>query len=290
MTVLDHHTLDLTDARLHVVDAGTGSTILLVHGFPETAATFAAVIPLLDAHHRVLAVDLPGFGDSEAHTDFDSAAHARTLAEAIVALDAGSVHLVGQDVSGALSHRLAVTRPDLVASWTAVETVLPGYGFEVLAGAAWYIGMLSSPGAPELLLPGRERAFLLDHVVTPQTLRPPDPTLLGEIVDAYTGHEGFAGAAALYRSLLSEGPDLRVLAATALTVPVRTISSTGGDVVPTSIRGVAPDLTHVTVAGAGHYLALEAPEEYAAQVLAFIDGLPGADLAATQAQPRAAAT
>ena len=52
-----------------------GSPILLVHGFPETWWAFRKVIPLLAERHRVFAVDLRGFGDSEqADGDYSSAA------------------------------------------------------------------------------------------------------------------------------------------------------------------------------------------------------------------------
>ena len=62
-----HHTFQSGDAVLHYVTAGAeGSPILLVHGWPETWWAFRSVIPLLAASHRVVAVDLRGFGDSTA--------------------------------------------------------------------------------------------------------------------------------------------------------------------------------------------------------------------------------
>jgi hypothetical protein len=61
-----HHEVELNGTRLHYVSAGKhGSPVLLVHGFPETWWTFREVIPLLAASHRVFAVDLRGFGDSD---------------------------------------------------------------------------------------------------------------------------------------------------------------------------------------------------------------------------------
>jgi pimeloyl-ACP methyl ester carboxylesterase len=270
---VQHRSIAVDGATVHVRDAGHGPTIMLVHGFPETSAVFAGLVPLLADRYRVLAVDLPGFGGSEAFRGFASVDHAAALAELIETLHAGPVHLLGQDVSGALTYRLAATRPDLVASWTAVETVLPGFGFETLAGAAWYIGMLAAPGAAELLLPGRERGFLVDHVLTPQSIVAPSQAVVDELVATYTGTRGFAGAVALYRALLAEGPELQALAATPLGLPVRTLSSTGGQFVPDSVREVAPDLTHVDVPGVGHYIALEAPTLLAENLVAFVAAL-----------------
>jgi pimeloyl-ACP methyl ester carboxylesterase len=264
-----HRTLALDGARVHVAEEGRGSPVLLVHGFPETWTVFAGLIPHLAEHHRVHAVDLPGVGDSVADHEVGSEQLAAVLAQVVEVLDAGPVHLVGQDVSGAPTYRLAATRPDLVASWTAIETVLPGFGFEAVAGAAWYIGMLAAPGVPELLLPGRERGFLGDHVLAPQMVAAPDEGILDELARAYA-RTGFGAAAALYRSLLADGPAIQALATTPLTLPVLTVSGSAGDFVPTSVRNVAPGLEHVSLPGVGHYVALEAPGALAAALLPFL--------------------
>ena len=51
-----------------------------MHGFPETWWAFHKLIPLLAAEHRVIAVDLPGFGDSgNAPDECTSATAAETL-------------------------------------------------------------------------------------------------------------------------------------------------------------------------------------------------------------------
>jgi pimeloyl-ACP methyl ester carboxylesterase len=272
---IGHRTLTAEGARVHLVESGEGgtsarSTVLLVHGFPETWFAFRHLIPLLAEDHRVLAVDLPGFGESQAPEPLDSARHAAVLAELIEQLDAGGpVHLLGQDVSGALTYRLAATRPDLVASWTAVETVLPGFGFEALAAAVWYVPMLAAPGVPELLLPGRERAFLADHVLGPQARVGLGDVVVAELSRAYEKPGGFVGAASLYRSLLAEGGEIHELAATPLAVPVLAVSGSAGELVSSSVRGVAPCLEPAAVAGVGHYVALEAPERLAAALRSF---------------------
>ena len=57
-----------------------GTPVLLVHGFPETWWTFHKVIPLLAGSHRVYAVDLRGFGDSDNGSGaYDSKTSAKDL-------------------------------------------------------------------------------------------------------------------------------------------------------------------------------------------------------------------
>ena len=62
-------------------------------------------------HHRVVAVDLPGFGDSALVDELDSRRVADALADVIEQLDLGPVHLTGQDVSGAATPLLGWSNP-----------------------------------------------------------------------------------------------------------------------------------------------------------------------------------
>ena len=176
-----HHVVALNGTRLHYVSAGSrGSPILLVHGFPETWWTFHKLIPLLAKDHRVFAVDLRGFGDSDNGPGvYDSTTLAEDLHQLIATLDVGPVHLSGQDVSGAVVFRLATAHPEDVLSFTAIEMGLPGFGVEAFAdvtrGGAWYIGLFAAPGIPELLLPGHERE-LLTRIAFPAWLPCPAPS------------------------------------------------------------------------------------------------------------------
>ncbi len=214
--VVDHHTVSVNGTELHYVSAGTdGTPVLLVHGFPESWWTFHKLIPLLSERHRVFAVDLRGFGDSEtADVDHDSATAAEDLAALIAHLDVGPVHLTGQDISGPTTFRVAATHPDLVRTFTAIETGLPGYGLERLADVAWHIRALAAPGVPHLFLEGRERVLVAN-------LTPFNGEDLTELANAYARLDGFNGAAGLYRSMLAEGDEIRALPK--LTQPVLTI-------------------------------------------------------------------
>lgn len=281
LPAVNHHRVGLHGTELHYAAAGTsGSPVLLVHGFPETWWVFRKLIPLLSGHHRVFAADLRGFGDSAtAGPDHDSATSARDLADLIAHLDVGPVHLVGQDISGPSTFRVAATRPDLVRSYTGIETALPGFGAEVLAdvtrGGAWHIGVLAAPGIPEMLLAGRERAFLADYAI-PSLTAVPDAFAdadVDELVRSYARPGGFAGAAGLYRSFLSEGDELRGLASRKSAVPVLAVGGSSGDFTAATLRQVATDVTAVRFEGIGHHVAMEAPDRLAAALRSFYAGL-----------------
>ncbi|BCJ48770.1 alpha/beta hydrolase [Actinoplanes sp. NBRC 14428] len=262
-----HHHADVNGTTLHYVSAGTeGPPILLVHGFPETWRAFEEVIPLLATRHRVFAADLRGFGDSAiAPEDFGSATAAEDLHQLIAHLGAGPVHVAGQDISGATVFRLAVTHPEDVLSLTAIEMGLPGFGLEGLAdvthGGAWYIGMLATPGVPEMLLPGREREFLGSLLGS--------ATHADRFADAYARPGGWRGAAGLYRSMLREGDEIRALAAApGLTVPVLAVGAGGGPFTAgTMSQAARTPIREIQLDGVGHYAALEAPDRVAAALM-----------------------
>jgi len=253
-----------------------------VHGFPETWWAFHKIIPLLAEAHRVVAVDLRGFGDSStAADDHDSTTAAEDLHRLIEHLDVGPVHLTGQDISGGTVFRLATTHPQDVLSLTAIEMGLAGFGLEALGdvthGGSWHIGVLAAPGIAELLLTGREREFLGRWAFPSMTAVPGSITEadIEEFVRTYSRPDGWLGATGLYRSMLTEGDELRALAeAHPLTVPVLAIGAGGGPFTAATLRQVtAGEVTTVQLDGVGHYAALEAPEDVAAAVLEFVDAV-----------------
>jgi len=286
-----HHRVEVNGTTLHYVAAGTaGSPILLVHGFPETWWAFHRLIPLLAAGHRVFAVDLRGFGDSDNKPgEYDSATSAQDLHQLIAHLDVGPVHVTGQDISGGTVFRLAATHPRDVLSFTAIEMGLAGFGLEVLAdvahGGAWHIGVLAAPGIPEMLLAGREREFLGQYAFPAMTAVQGAITAtdIEEFARAYSRPDGWRGAIGLYRSMLREGAEIRTLAETrGLRVPVLTVGAGGGSFTSdTMSQVVSADISAVSLDGVGHYAALEAPEELAKAILDFAGSVDAAVTGAT---------
>jgi pimeloyl-ACP methyl ester carboxylesterase len=273
-----HHTATINDTHLHWVTAGSrGTPVLLVHGFPESWWAFHKLIPLLAAEHRVVAVDLPGFGDSGTDPgDYTSAAMAATLRELVVHLGLGAVHLTGQDISGIPTFRLAAGHPELVRSYTAIEAALPGYGLELLAdvahGGAWHVGFLGAPGIPEMLLTGREREFLSRYAFpvmcgTPDAITERDAD---EFTRVLARPGGLRGTAGFYGSMLGEGGEIQAIVARArVAVPVLAVDAGSGAATSTTMKQVAADVTTVELGGIGHFAAMEAPGPLARALLDF---------------------
>jgi pimeloyl-ACP methyl ester carboxylesterase len=251
---------------------------VLVHGFPETWWAFRKLIPPLAEAHRVVAVDLRGFGDSAVATGEDgSARHAEDLRQLIGRIDLGPVHLTGQDISGTATARLALGHPEAVRSYVGIETGLPGFGLEALAdvthGGAWHVGFIAAPGIPEMFLTGRERTFLAEYAFPSMSLV--DGAIAAADVDefarTYSRAGAFAGAAGLYRAMLTEGDEIRALAAARrLEVPAMSVGGFSGPFTHDTLAQLTDaEVRDVRIDGVGHYVAQEAPDRLAEEMLTF---------------------
>ncbi|SDO50128.1 alpha/beta fold hydrolase [Lentzea jiangxiensis] len=275
-----HHVAAVNGTRLHYVSAGTdGSPVLLVHGWPETWWAFRKLIPLLARSHRVFAVDLRGFGDSDTTgSGVDAATYVEDLHQLIEHLEVGPVHLSCQDISGNTGFRLAATHPADVLTLTAVETALIGFGLENLAdvnnGGSWHVGFLGAPGIPELFLPGVERRMIADWAYPMMTATEGAVTEadLDEFIRTYARTDGWSGTAALYREIFADKGTTKALAASSpLPVPVLTVDAASGSFTEQTFRSVATsEITSLRLRDVGHLVAQEAPDELAAAMVKFM--------------------
>ena len=114
------------------LEAGTGPPLLLLHGHEQSATSWRWVIPTLARTHRVLALSLPGHGDT-APADGDYAPGADLARFVAAFLDTLHIDppldLVGHSAGGALALRLALADPQRIRSLTLVDSA--GLGTEV---------------------------------------------------------------------------------------------------------------------------------------------------------------
>lgn len=113
--------IDAGGVRTCFLEAGTGRPVILVHGGgagADSAGNWKSVIPLMADRHRVVAMDMIGFGKT-AKPDIEYSQDRRIchLIDFIEAMKlGGSVSLVGNSMGGATALGVAVRRPDLVNS------------------------------------------------------------------------------------------------------------------------------------------------------------------------------
>jgi pimeloyl-ACP methyl ester carboxylesterase len=120
--------VSIRGVRLRFLEAGQGPPLLLVHGFLASHTAWDAVFAHLSARFRVIAPDLPGFGDSEkpppARFAYTLAAFAESLVDLMAAADVSRAAVVGQRMGAAVALTMAVTYPDLVERLVLVSPEL----------------------------------------------------------------------------------------------------------------------------------------------------------------------
>jgi haloalkane dehalogenase len=112
--------------RLAHVDAGDGAPVVLVHGEPTWSFLWRKVMgPLIEAGHRCIAPDLPGFGRSDKPTDigwYTYDRHVGALSSVLEALDVRDATIVVHDWGGPIGLRTAVEQPERVARIVILDT------------------------------------------------------------------------------------------------------------------------------------------------------------------------
>jgi haloalkane dehalogenase len=121
------HYRDWEGMRLAHVDEGEGSPVVLLHGEPTWSYLYRKVMArLLEAGHRCIAPDLPGFGRSDKPVDdswYSYDRHTWAIASLLEELDLSEVTLVMQDWGGPIGLRVAtLEQPERVARLVAMDT------------------------------------------------------------------------------------------------------------------------------------------------------------------------
>ncbi|NMM91829.1 hypothetical protein B2J88_47420 [Rhodococcus sp. SRB_17] len=103
---------------------GTGDIVCFVHGNPGAGSDWGPLLEKTAEFARVIAPDMPGFGDSErrADQDFTVDSQAAVLDGVLEHLDAARVHLVLHDFGGPWGLTWAAGNPEKVASVTIIDT------------------------------------------------------------------------------------------------------------------------------------------------------------------------
>src|SRR5262249_49972182 len=116
-----HRTADVRGVTMHYVIGGNGSdVVVLLHGWPENWYVWRSIMPVLAGRFTVLAIDLPGLGDSRGSA---SSYDAKTVAASVHGLVADTlgyrrVHVVGHDWGAGVAFAYAAFHREAASSLT----------------------------------------------------------------------------------------------------------------------------------------------------------------------------
>jgi pimeloyl-ACP methyl ester carboxylesterase len=279
MEGLRPHFAKIGGVRLRWFEGGDGAPLALLHGLGGAASNWTLVAPALAERFRVLVPDLPGHGGSGGPPrGSDLGWQADALAELLRSRDAAGAAVVGHSMGGVVGLRLAVRRPEAVSALALVETA--GIASLTRSAAAFF-------GLSALFKPARRAARFRERIAKHEVLRRAvfgywgaydagamPPAAVHGWLESAAAHVDTRTAA---RALLSDDPRYDLDRVTCPTLVVwgahdRLISVEDGFEFARRLR--APIRV---VPGAGHLLIGERPEECAAILAEWLDGVRQVD-------------
>ncbi|HEV2103150.1 MAG TPA: alpha/beta hydrolase [Candidatus Acidoferrum sp.] len=193
-------TAQVNGTTLHYVRGGTGSAVILLHGFPEDWYEYHGVIPLLAKQFTVVAVDLRGIGGSAATAGgYDAANMAEDVHQLVEHLHLEHVYVVGHDIGGMVAYAFARRYPETCRGVMLLDAPVPGLGpWDAVKTnpITWHIHFQQTPDLPEQLLAGRE-AIYLRHFLDRDTFSDAD---VARYARAYAAPEHLRAALEIYRA------------------------------------------------------------------------------------------
>jgi pimeloyl-ACP methyl ester carboxylesterase len=244
--------------RIQSATTGKGTaTIVFIHGWTCDSSSWASQVPAFAGKYRVITLDLPGHGQSGSPKGgkFSMDLFARAVEAVREEAKADRVVLVGHSMGAPVIRQYERLYPARVAALVAVDGPLDMRKVELPAG-------LKTPvlTGPEGL---KARELLIRTMFTPQTPPALQQQILGMMLKAPEATAAGAFAAtfdpANQKGGVTKVPALAVYASTA---PVPE---------PGSVKEVLPNYEATQIAGTGHFLMMEKPDEFNKVLTAFLD-------------------
>lgn len=252
--------------RLHYLEAGQGSPIILLHGYTQTSHMWRPLIAQLAESHRVIAPDLRGAGQSaKPDSGYDKITLAADINALVEELNLGKVRIVGHDIGLMVAYAFAAQNPSKVDRIVLMDAFLPGIGdwkSVWLLRDLWHFHFYGE--VPEKLVAGRERIYFehfWNDFAADATKSVPESDRQ-RYAAAYASEGGMRSGFSYFKNFEKDAADFAQLSQTKLTMPmlVLTGEKASGEVLITQARLVADNVEGMIVKNSGHWLMEEAPE------------------------------
>jgi pimeloyl-ACP methyl ester carboxylesterase len=266
-----HRQVRARGLEFHLAEAGSGDDVVLcLHGWPQHWYEWYHLMPALADRHRVLALDLRGFGWSDAPRDgYEKENMATDVLAVLDELGLERVKLVGHDWGAWLGFLLCLRAPQRFERYLALNILPPWSSARAMAPHLWrfwYQWLILSPGIGYQL--HRSGRFVPKVLVGASTVRTAwDPATLAAFSDKFTEPARARAAVQMYRVFnLREAPAIvrGRYAQQRLTVPTRMLFGKDDRALHYKILAGyerhAEDMQVELVDGCGHFIANERPD------------------------------
>jgi pimeloyl-ACP methyl ester carboxylesterase len=277
------------DRWMNIVDMGSGEPVIFIHGLSGCWQNWLEQLPLFARDHRVIAVDLPGFGQSEMpHKEISMTCYAEAIDELMEELDIETARIVGNSMGGFIGAELAIQHPERVerlvlvaAAGLSIESIRTdrktGLRHRAENIVFFTLGHIASRSHQVALRPRLRHALLMLVAAHPQKL--PGPLAAQQVLGS--GKPGFSDALeAMCRYPLRDRlekigcPTLIIWGEKDVLVPVKDAAI---------FEELIPDSRKIIYKDTGHVSMMERPARFNSDVKAFLDEAPGEQQPAPQA-------
>ncbi len=272
---------------VHALTAGSGTPVVLLPGWPETAEAYNEVLPSLAERHHVLAIDPPGLGESSASTQgYDTGSISKQLEAAVQPLVSESIHLVSHDVGAWIAYAWASQFPERIRSLTLLDSALPGLAAPLnfplppeVNVKLWQFSFNTLPDLPEVLTQGRERElfeWLFQHKA--QHLERISQANRDRYVECYSRPGAMSRGFAYYRAAAKSASQNIEFSKTKLQMPVLALGGQSGvgDRLRMSMEPLAVHVEGGEIEDCGHFVMEEQPKVVSSRLLAFFERVESA--------------
>jgi pimeloyl-ACP methyl ester carboxylesterase len=264
---------EVNGQTIHYLRTGTGPTVVLVHGYPESSATWRKIMPELAKTFTVIAPDTRGVGQSSVADNFSLEDVADDVYELVKSLGLKAVCLVGQDFSVQVVSGYAAKHREDVSALVVIESPLSAFGLEELFGSFWHFGFMASPFS-EMLIAGKEKEFFNTFALGAFVVR--KEAFSQADIDRYISDQTRPGrlkaALAYYRALLAGREFFANTVAPPWTFPVLAVDSdhTMNGLTAESFARVSPGTKSVIAVDCGDFVQEEQPQFLIQTLLDFL--------------------
>ncbi|WP_213084136.1 alpha/beta fold hydrolase [Cohnella massiliensis] len=271
--------------RLHYVAGGNegGDVVVLLAGFPESWYAWRKIMPLLAPTYKLIALDLPGQGDSDRPAvGYDTKTLAITVHKFLEQLGTKRYFLAAHDVGAWVAYTYAALFGDEVRSLALMDAGIPGITLPDALPTAperawrtWHFAFHAVADLPEMLIAGREREyldwFLRRKAANPEAFSEAD---IEEYLRVFKKPGGLRAGLAYYRDASLSAQQNRELSAMGkLKTPVLALGSDQGSIADmvTPLKAFVQDVRGGAISCCGHFLPEEQPEVVAEELTAFFN-------------------
>ena len=282
-TSLAHDTFTTNGITLHCVTTGSGSPVLLWHGFLGTWYSWRKLIPLLASEHTVVVPDMRGYGDSDKpESGYDGLSLVADFRALVRYLNLGPLHVVAHDMGAPPALLWAAHHPSEVKSLVYLDepvltdaSLAPVFQFSpetTKNGGLWWWLLALAGDAPERLIVGHERPFLTWFYENFSKDRSAiEEEAVSEFLRTFSGGAGVHGALGVYRAIFETVAQTEPLRSANVQVPVLALGGalSLGSRPHERMHTVAKQVSGGAIENCGHFIAEEKPAELYQRLIQF---------------------